>query len=86
MNHKYYADPILSCHGSIPILLQSSPSMVSGLAEDALVSPLMIRTSADFSLILSIGHGWVVNVEDDDTYTTYTRVHTVKLKLKFLLL
>ena len=41
----------------IPILLQSSPSMVSGLAEGALVKLLIINTSADISLILSMGHG-----------------------------
>ena len=40
--------------------------MVSGLAEGALVRPLMMRTSADLSLLLSMGQGWVVKVEDDD--------------------
>ena len=44
--------------------------MVSGLAEGALVSPLMISTSADFSLTLSMGHGCVVNVDEDEMYAT----------------
>ena len=40
--------------------------MVSGLAEGALVRPLIMRTSADFSLVRSIGQGWVVKVEEED--------------------
>ena len=51
----------------IPILPHISCSMVSGLAEGALVRPHRIITSDETSWWRSIGHGWVVNVEEEDT-------------------
>ena len=44
--------------------------MVSGLAEGALVSPHRIITSDETNWWRSIGQGWVVKVEEEDTYAT----------------
>ena len=52
---------------SSPILVHSSPSIVSGLAEGALVRDERMRASQDKRDCLSIGQGWVVNVEEEDT-------------------
>ena len=51
----------------IPSLPHSSPSMESGLAEGALVSPHMIMTSVDMRRSRSMGQGWVVKVEEEET-------------------
>ena len=50
-----------------PSLPHSSPSMESGLAEGALVSPHMIITSVDMRRSRSMGQGWVVKVEEEET-------------------
>ena len=42
--------------------------MESGLAEGALVSPHMIMTSAEMRRTRSMGHGWVVKVDEEETY------------------
>ncbi len=51
--------------------MHSSPNILSGLAEGALVRDDIIIRSHDCRLVLSIGQGWVVNVEDDETYANY---------------
>ena len=50
-----------------PILVHSSPSIVSGFTDGALVSEEIINTSHDWRCALSIGQGCVVKVDEEET-------------------
>ena len=62
-----YTHMYMYVHTHTPILVHSSPSIVSGFTDGALVSEEIINTSHDWRCGLSIGQGCVVNVDDEET-------------------